>query len=92
MPWGSDRTKLVKPPTPVAAHGDARESQGSTKPSQTAISTSSGSIAFSRRTKSEEPWQPPSDLPRTAVYGSVRTVVWEDRVRKDPVLPDIELP
>ena len=36
--------------------------------------------------------QPPSDLPRTAVYGSVRTVVWEDRVRKGPVLPDKEKP
>ena len=30
----------------------------------------------------------PYDSPRTAVYGTVRTVVWEERVRKDPVLPD----
>ena len=30
----------------------------------------------------------PYDSPRTAVYGTVRTVVWEERVRKDPVLPN----
>ena len=30
----------------------------------------------------------PYDSLRTAVYGTVRTVVWEERVRKDPVLPD----
>jgi len=82
-----DRSRRGKPPTPTADRGDARGSPASTRPSQTAISTNSGSTA-SFRLINVQPRRSPSDSPRTAVYGTVRTVVWGDRARKGPDLPD----
>ena len=81
--WVFDRIRRGKPPTPIADPGGALGSPGSTKPSQTAISTNLGFSAFFRPIKG-----PPSDSLRTAVYGTVRTVVWGERARKGPVLPD----